>query len=233
MTLEDLPSRLYEQFAQMGQALADPTRLRIMNLLCQTERGVDDLADKLGHSAANTSAHLKVLQRARLVERRKQGRRVFYRLAGERALRLWLALRDTGLEQIPEAREAMSAHASEPALSPDLSGEKLLEKVKSGEVVLLDLRPTEEYDAGHLPSARSIPFSELEQRLGELDGDQTIVAYCRGPYCVAAIKGVEKLRQSGLDARRMPGGVAEWRVEGLPLETDAQPDHRADAGVNG
>lgn len=220
MALEDLPNRLYEQFAQMGKALSDPTRLRIMNLLCQTERSVDDLADKLGHSAANTSAHLKVLQRARLVERRKEGRRVFYRLAGESAIRLWLALRDTGLEQSPEAREAMRTYASEPALMPDLSGEELLERVRNGEVVLLDLRPPEEYSSGHLPKARSIPFSELEERLDELDDGRTIVAYCRGPYCVAAIKGVEALRACGLDARRLSGGVAEWKAGGHTLERD-------------
>lgn len=218
MTLEQLPSQLYEQFAQMGQALADPTRLRILNLLCQTERSVDELAQMLGHSSANTSAHLKVLQRARLVEKRKEGRRVYYSVAGERALRLWLALRDTGLEQIPEAREAMRAHAEEEALEPDLSGEALLEKVRNGEVVLLDLRPSEEFEAGHLPNARSIPYSELEKRMKELATDRTIVAYCRGPYCVSAIKGVDKLRQGGLDARRMPGGVAEWRAQGLTLE---------------
>jgi rhodanese-related sulfurtransferase/DNA-binding transcriptional ArsR family regulator len=222
MTLENLPDRLYEQFAQMGQALADPTRLRILNLLCQAERGVDDLAEKLGHSAANTSAHLKVLQQARLVDKRKKGRRVFYRLAGERALRLWLALRDTGLAELPEVREAMRTHATEPALWPELGGEELLEKVRSGEVVLLDLRPAEEYESGHIPQARSVPFAELEDRLEELDDDRTIVAYCRGPYCVAAIKGVERLRRGGLDARRLPGGIAEWRAERLPVESESE-----------
>jgi rhodanese-related sulfurtransferase/DNA-binding transcriptional ArsR family regulator len=226
MTLEDLPDRLYEQFARMGKALSDPTRLRVLNLLCQTERGVDDLADKLGHSAANTSAHLQVLQQARLVDKRKEGRRVFYRLAGDQALRLWLALRDTGLEQIPEVREAMRAHANEPALWSDIGGEALLEKVRGGEVVLLDLRPSEEFDSGHIPTARSIPFSELKDRLDELDDERTVVAYCRGPYCVAAIKGVDQLRQRGIDARRLPGGVAEWRAEGLPVDTDPKAQAR-------
>lgn len=220
MTLEDLPARLYEQFATVGQALADPTRLRILNLLCQSERSVDDLAGHLDHSAANTSAHLKVLQQAHLVERRKEGRRVYYRIAGEHGLRLWLALRDMGLEELPEVREAMRLHASEPALLPDLRGPELLEKVRRGEVVLLDLRPAEEFASGRIPRARSIPYHELEGRMGELDPSVSVVAYCRGPYCVAAIKGVERLREHGLDARRLPGGIAEWRAAGMPVEDE-------------
>lgn len=223
MTLENLPAHLYEQFARMGKALSDPTRLKILNLLCQTERSVDNLAEKLGHSSANTSAHLKVLQRAQLISRRKEGRRVFYRLAGEPALRLWLALRDTGLEQLPQAREAMNKYASEPQVVPDLGGQELLAKVKAGDVVLLDLRPSEEYDSGHLPNARSIPYAELEDRIEELDDHRRVVAYCRGPYCVAAIKGVDELRQHGIDARRLSGGVAEWRAAGHDVEVDSAP----------
>ena len=221
MTLEDLPERMYEQFARLGQALSDPTRLRILNRLCQTELSVRELAAPLGHSPANTSAHLQVLRRARLVTKRKEGRRVMYSIAGERALRLWLAIRDTALEQLPEVREAMRKYASDEALLPDLSGDELLEKVKSGEVALLDLRPATEYDSGHLPQARSIPHTELADRIGELDPDKTIVAYCRGPWCVAAIKGVQQLRDRGLDVRRLPGGVAEWRAEGRPLDFES------------
>ena len=219
MALQQLPQRLYEQFAEVGKALSDPTRLRIMNLLCQTERSVDDLAERLDHSTANTSAHLKVLKQARLVARRKEGRRVFYRLAGEHALRLWLALRDMGMAEIPEAREAMRTYAEEPALMENLSGEALLAKIRTGEVTLLDLRPREEYESGHMPQARSIPSEELEDRIQELPSDRTLIAYCRGPYCVAAIEGVEKLRQAGLDARRIREGIAEWKAAGLPIET--------------
>ncbi|MFW6058185.1 MAG: ArsR/SmtB family transcription factor, partial [Persicimonas sp.] len=167
---------------------------------------------------ANTSAHLKVLKRAHLVESRKEGRRKFYSLAGDSALHLWLALRDMGLQELPEVREAMRDHASEPALLPDLAGEELLEKVRSGDVVLLDLRPAEEYESGHIPYAQSLPGDQLEERLEELPEDRTVVAYCRGPYCVAAIKSVDKLREAGFEARRLAEGVAEWKAAGHPLE---------------
>ena len=226
MSLEDLPEKMYEQFAQLGQALSDPTRLRMLNRLCQTEHSVQQLADQLGHSAANASAHLKVLRRARLVEKRKEGRRVLYRIASRQALRLWLALRDTGLKELPEVREAMRRYADGDDVIPDLSGEKLLEQVKNGDIVLLDLRPTDEYESGHLPEARSIPHYEIEERIDELDADETIVAYCRGPWCVGAIKAVGKLRKQGLDARRLPGGVAEWKAEGRSVEFCAPREQR-------
>ena len=219
MTLEELPKQMYEQFARLGQALSDPTRLRIVNRLCQVEHSVRQLAEALGHSPANTSAHLQVLRRVQMVTKRKEGRRVLYSIADDRALRLWLALRDTALEQLPEVREAMRRYAEDDALMPDIGGDELLEKVRSGEIVLLDLRPSREYASGHLPDARSIPHTELEERIDELqDRDQTIVAYCRGPWCVAAIKSVHKLRQAGLDVRRLPDGVAEWRAEGRPVQ---------------
>ena len=217
MPLEDLPQHLYEQFAEMGKALSSPKRLQLINLLCQGEHAVAELADKTGMSPANTSAHLKKLRRANLVETRKEGRRVYHRLRDDSVVRLWLSLRDTGLDQIPEAREAMRTYASEPAADPDLTGEQLLEQLEEDEVVLLDLRPEEEYEAGHIPDARSIPYEELESRLDELPDDRTIVAYCRGPYCVAAIKGVQRLRDHGFDARRMVDGIAEWRADNLPL----------------
>lgn len=218
MSLENLPDHLYRVFATLGRATSDPTRLRILNLLCQTERSVDDLASRLGHSQPNMSAHLKVLAQANLITRRKEGRYVFYRLTSRRALRLWLALRDMGLQEIPAAREAMSTYAQEPALLPDLWGAELLEKVRSGEVTLLDLRPIEEFEAGHLPGARSLPADELAQRMRTLGADLTIVAYCRGPFCVAAIKSVARLRDAGFDVRRLRGGVAEWLDAGLELD---------------
>ena len=220
MTLQDLPQQMYEQFARLGQALSDPTRLRILNRLCQTEHSVRELAEQLGHSPANTSAHLQVLHRVQMVTKRKEGRRVLYSMANDRALRLWLALRDTALEQLPQVREAMRRYADDDVLMPDLSGDTLLEKLENGEIVLLDLRSRKEYESGHLPDARSIPHTELEQRIEELkETDKTIVAYCRGPWCVAAIKSVHTLREAGLDARRIPGGVAEWRVEGRAVQT--------------
>ncbi|MGM0556561.1 MAG: ArsR/SmtB family transcription factor [Myxococcota bacterium] len=219
MTLEELPSRLYDRFAQVGQALSDATRLRALNLLVQTERSVDELAGMLGHSVANTSAHLKVLQRANLVCSHKKGRRVFYEIAGAEALRLFLALRDMAMETVPQVREQLRTHASEPALLEDLTGEQLLEKIENGDVTLVDLRPPEEFEAGHIPSAQNLPFDHLEQLIDSLPDDRNIVAYCRGPYCVAAIKGVQGLRDAGLDARRIRFGIAEWKAEGLPVKS--------------
>lgn len=218
MNLETLPDELYQQFATLGQALSNDTRLRILNLLAQTERSVDDLASQLGQSVANTSAHLRVLRTAHLVDSRKDGRRVYYRLGSTSALKLWLALRDVGLERSPEAREAMRALASEPGLIPDLGEEELLNKVERGEILLLDLRPAEEYNAGHIPNALSIPHDELSQRIDELPQDREIVAYCRGPYCVAAIRGVEILRDTGRQARRLGPGIAEWIAAGRPVD---------------
>lgn len=218
MNLEELPNQLYQNFADVGQALSNDTRLRVLNLLAQTERSVEDLAQQLGQSTANTSAHLQVLRAAHLVDSRKAGRRVYYRMASTPALKLWLALRDVGLETLPEVREAMRRHASEPGLIPDLEGEELLNRVQTGDVVLLDLRPEEEYAAGHLPRAVSVPYDELSQRMSELPRDREIVAYCRGPFCVAAIRSIAELRDRGFRARRLAPGIAEWTAAGRQLE---------------
>ena len=129
-----------------------------------------------------------------------------------------MTLRDMGLEEMPAAREAMLTHATEPALRPDLWGDTLLAKVRDGEVVLLDLRPPEEFAAGHIPNARSIPFGELDQRMDELPSDKELVAYCRGPFCVAAIEGVRRLREAGFETHRVFGGVADWVDQGRTLE---------------
>ncbi|TDP77246.1 ArsR family transcriptional regulator [Bradymonas sediminis] len=221
MSLNELPSQLYTQFASIGQALSNDSRLRLLNLLAQSERSVDDLAGKLGQSVANTSAHLRVLKRAHMVSTRRDGRRVFYRLSGQPALKLWLALRDMGLESVPEVREAMRVHASDPDVIPDFEGAQLLDKVERGEVILLDLRPAEEYLAGHLPRAQSVPSAELSKRIDTLPRDREVVAYCRGPYCVAAIESVAKMRAQGISARRLAPGIAEWLAAGKTLETQS------------
>lgn len=221
MTLQELPSQLYSRFATVGQALSNDTRLRLLNLLAQSERSVDDLAGKIDQSVANTSAHLRVLKRAHMVSTRKEGRRVYYRLSGQPALKLWLTLRDMGLESLPEVREAMRTHANEPDIIPKYEGAELLGKVESGEVILLDLRPAEEYLAGHLPRAQSVPSAELSQRIDALPRDREVVAYCRGPYCVAAIESVAKMRAEGISVRRLAPGIAEWLAAGNTLETQS------------
>ena len=218
MPLEALPGTLYGAFSNLGKALSNASRLRILNLVSQCEMSVDELADALGHSTANTSAHLKVLHQAKLVRRRKDGKRVYYCIAGDNALRLWLALRDTAMAELPEVRELMCRYADEPHTLSVLEGDDVIQRAAAGEVILLDLRPPREYEAGHLPHARSIPAWELEERMGELPEGATVVAYCRGPYCVAEIKAARRLRQQGFEVHRLHHGHLEWRAAGRELE---------------
>lgn len=218
MALENLPSQLYQQFAHVGQALSSPQRIQVLNLLCQCERSVDELADELGQSAANTSAHLKVLREAHLIEIRREGRKVYCSLSSNSAIRLWMALRDFGLEKIPVVRELMREYAQEDVSMEQVVGEDLLEMVRAGTAVLLDIRPTSEFEAGHLPLARSIPSDELEARLRELPQDKIIVIYRRSPFCIGAIKAVQLLKDVGFQAKRLREGVAEWRAAGRTLE---------------
>jgi rhodanese-related sulfurtransferase/DNA-binding MarR family transcriptional regulator len=218
MSLETLPSDLYKMFADVGKALSSPSRLQLLNLLCQREHSVQELADKTDQSHANTSAHLRRLNEADLVDVTKKGRSSCYRVASRRVIRLWLTLRDLGIAEIPKAREAMEKFGRDPVLEPDLSGEQLLERVKEGDVTVIDLRPEDEFEAGHIPGARSIPYAELDERMDEIPDDAELVAYCRGPYCVAAIKGSQKLSEHGFDVSRTPDGIAEWRAQRLPLE---------------
>lgn len=213
-----LATRVYAQLARTAHALAEPTRLYIVNLLLQSERSVDELSEMIGHSAPNTSAHLKVLQSVNLLSRRREGRRVFYSVQHPAAVQLWLALRDMGLEVSPDIREAMRSAESDDAVVHNLNPAELLARMQSGEVLLLDLRPAVEYRAGHIPNAKSIPVDELEERLSELDPNTPIIAYCRGPFCLGAIGSVATLRERGFQAIRLFGGVAEWLAEGVPLE---------------
>jgi DNA-binding transcriptional ArsR family regulator/rhodanese-related sulfurtransferase len=218
MALENLPSRLYQQFARVGQALSSPPRIQVLNLLCQSERSVDELADELGQSSANTSAHLKVLREAHLIEIRREGRKVYCSLVSNSAIRLWMALRDFGLEEIPEVREMMREYAQEDVSMEQVVGEDLLEMVRAGDALLLDIRPAGEFEAGHLPLARSIPLDELEGRLSELPRDKIIVTYRRSPFCIGTIKAVQLLQKAGFRAKRLREGVAEWRAAGRTLE---------------
>ena len=219
--MKELATHAYEEMANIGRALGNPTRLKMMNLLMQSERSVDDLAEMIGHSAPNTSAHLKALQNAGLITRRRDGRHVYYRLAHRAALNLWLAIRDMGLDESPAVRQEMAKVPDHTSVVRTLDADALREGVQSGTLTLLDLRPAEEYRAGHLPSSRSIPFRELESRLDELDPNTQIVAYCRGPFCFAAIESIELLRRHGFDVVRMYGGIGDWLAQGHSLEGSA------------
>jgi rhodanese-related sulfurtransferase len=208
---------IYDQFARIGKATGSPRRLELIDLLCQGPQTVEVLAEKAGLSVANASQHLGVLGAARLVEAEKQGRFVTYRIADEavyeyiRSMRKLAESRLAEVEQITrrfmEGREGM-----EP-----VDRERLLKWVRKGMVTVLDVRPHDEYRAGHIPGAVSIPLKELEAHLSELPRDREIVAYCRGPYCVLAVQAVEILRNKGFSAVRLEDGVRDWRERGFPI----------------
>jgi rhodanese-related sulfurtransferase/DNA-binding transcriptional ArsR family regulator len=207
---------IFGEFARVGRATASPKRLEILDLLAQAPRAVEAIAEQTGLTLANASRHLQVLRGARLVEAEKQGRFVTYRLA-EGVLAFYVALRHLG-----EARYA-AVHATTRAFLADrdaleaVDAQALLDRALSGEVTVLDVRPPEEFNAGHLPNARSMPIRELRARLGELPRDREVVAYCRGPYCVYAIDAVHQLREAGFVAHRLEQGPPEWRAAGIPL----------------
>jgi rhodanese-related sulfurtransferase/DNA-binding transcriptional ArsR family regulator len=209
--------RLYEQFARAAKAVASPKRIELLELLAQGERSVEALAGSTGMGVTNTSAHLQVLRRAGLVATRKQATRVLYRLAGEEVAAFVVALRDLARSRLAEVDRVVADYfVARDALEP-VSRTELLERAGRGEVVILDVRPAEEFVAGHIPGALSVPLDQLDQALGRLPRRSRIVAYCRGPYCVLAPQAVQRLRAKGFDARRLVDGMPEWRLAGLPV----------------
>lgn len=218
MKSNPIRANLYELVARVGKALSSPKRLELIELLAQGEQSVDELARRCHIDIRLTSAHLRALRDARLVESRRDGKFIHYRLSGADVAELWLTLRGTAEEHLVELRMALGQIAAHlDALSPE-SRESLLAKARSGEVVVIDVRPGDEFAAGHLPHARSMPLNELEQRLDELPAGSQIVAYCRGPYCLMSDEAVRLLRARGYSARKISDGVAEWSRGGLPLE---------------
>jgi rhodanese-related sulfurtransferase len=211
---------IYEQLARIGKAIANRRRLELLDLLCQEPRTVEALAKEAGLGLANASQQLKALREARLVEAEKSGLFVTYRLADEQVCRFFRALRllaETRLVEIEEiTRRFLEAHQS---MQP-VDREQLLAKVRDGAVTVLDVRPPEEFHAGHLPGALSIPLKELERRLSELPRDREIVAYWRGPYCVLAVEAVEMLRARGFTAFRLEDGIPDWQARGYPITID-------------
>jgi DNA-binding transcriptional ArsR family regulator len=207
---------LFEAIALMGKAFASPVRLELLDLLAQAPRSVDELARASGQSTANTSQHLQALRAAGMVTRAREGTRVRYELAGDEALALWLALRDASAARLAEVERASREYLGEDV--DTIGREALLERLQRGDVVLVDVRPVEEYEAGHIEGARSIPLAELEVRLAELPPDAEVVAYCRGPFCAYAHEAVRQLRAGGRSARRLTEGWPEWR---LAAESDA------------
>lgn len=214
-------NRLHAAFALVGKALANPHRIELLDLLAQAERPVEALAARAEMSVALTSAHLQTLRRAGLVASRRDGNRVVYRISGEDAYVLLAALRAVATGRIAEAERAALAYLGDPMEA--VSREELIGRVTAGTAVVIDLRPPEEYAAGHVAGAISIPLPELAARLAELPADIEVVAYCRGPYCAMAPQGVALLRRLGRRATRMQDGFPEWRLAGLPVRTGREP----------
>jgi rhodanese-related sulfurtransferase len=208
---------IYEQFARVGKAVSSPKRLELLDLLCQTERTVESLAREAGLTIANTSRHLQVLRAARLVEARKQGLHVIYRVADPAVGEFIFAMRQLAEARLAEIERISRAFMGERESFEPVNGATLLDRVQAGEVTVLDVRPPEEYLSGHLPGAISVPLPDLKRRLAELPKDQEIVAYCRGPYCVLSAEAVKLLRAAGFRAVRIEEGVQDWQARGLPL----------------
>jgi len=209
---------IYEQFARIGKAFSSASRLELIDLLAQGERTVDELAEETEMSVANTSRHLQVLKGERLVRRRKEGTRAYYTLAGPEVYRAWKAVRTLAEARLAEVEETVKRYLSDREEMEALSPEELQERLEQDDVLVLDVRPEEEYEAGHIPGARSIPIDRLEARLEELPEDKDIVAYCRGPYCVYSDDAVRELREKGRNALRLTEGLPDWLVEGRPVE---------------
>jgi rhodanese-related sulfurtransferase/DNA-binding transcriptional ArsR family regulator len=213
---------LYGQFARIGKTLASPSRLELLALLAQGERTVDSLAAEIGLSLANASQHLQALRRASLVETRKDGVYVYYRLAAPAVYDVSRAIRTVAEHRLAELDHIVRQHFGDRAALEPVSMEELLARARSKDVVILDTRPVNEYAAGHIAGAISVPVDELHSRLRQLPKQKQYVAYCRGPYCVYADQAVELLRAKGRKARRLIEGFPEWRAAGYPIGTDGQ-----------
>ncbi len=211
-------NKLYEQFARLGKALASPHRLEIIEVLAQCERPVEALAAETGLTVANASQHLQVLRAARLVEVRREGVSMYYRLADSSVFRLWQAMRTVGEAQLAEIDRVVEIYLHDRQRLQPMTAQELLSRLNDEQVIVLDVRPEEDYIAGHLPHARSMPITTLEARLAELPTHKEIVAYCRGPYCVFADEAVALLREHGYQATRLYEGLPDWQLLGLPIE---------------
>jgi len=231
MAETNLKKAVYEQLARIGKAVASPPRLELLDLLCQGSRTVEALAREAGLSVANASQHLRVLHAARLVETRKDGLFVTYRLADQKVCEFYQVLRTLAESRLAEIEAIVRQFNNGRESMEPVDEQALLERMRRAEVIVLDVRPPEEYRAGHIPGAISIPLKELEAHLSRLPRGREIAAYCRGPYCVLAVEAVELLRARGFQAVRLKDGVPEWRAEGLPIEVGEEP--RPEAGTPG
>ena len=218
MSSGDFKQNLFAQFARIGKALSHGNRLELLEFLAQGEYSVEALAQVAGLTMANTSQHLQVLRQAGLVIARKEGLRVYYRLSGDEVIRLLTQVREVAERHVADVERLVNTYLTVKDELEPLPRQALLQRVKQGLVTVLDVRPPQEYAAGHLPNAINIPLKELERQLVRLRNSPDIVAYCRGPYCILAFEAVARLRQQGIKARRLEGGFPEWKMAGLPVE---------------
>jgi rhodanese-related sulfurtransferase/DNA-binding transcriptional ArsR family regulator len=213
-------SQVNEQFTRIAKAIANTHRLELVDLLAQGERSVEELAIATALSIANASQHLQVLREVHLVESRKEGQRVYYRLADPEVFKLLQVIRDVAVHQLAEVDRIVNTYVSARQSLEPVTPTELLDRLRDPGLVVLDVRPVMEYRQGHIAGARSIPIDELAARLHELARDQEIVAYCRGPYCVFADEAVELLSAQGYHARRLQEGYPDWKIAGLPTESE-------------
>jgi rhodanese-related sulfurtransferase len=210
---------IYEQFSRIGKAVSSPKRLELLDLLCQGAKNVETLARETGLTLANASQHLQTLRAARLIEAQKEGLHVTYQLCDPKVCAFFRSMRVLAESQLAEIEMIKRRFLENREGMEPVDRNDLLERVKQGAVTVLDVRPVEEYRAGHIPGALSVPLAELEKRFSKLPRDQQIVAYCRGPYCVLAVQAVEMLRQRGFQAIRLEEGVQDWQAMGLRVDT--------------
>ena len=213
---------LFSQFARVGKALGNGNRLELIEYLAQGERSVDELAQVAGLTMANTSQHLQQLRQAGLVTARKDGLKVYYRLSGDDVIRLFHALRQVAERHLAEVDRLVNSFLTVKDNLEPVPARELLDRARQGLVTVIDVRPPEEYVAGHVPGAVNIPLAELEQQMQLLDPNQEVVAYCRGPHCVLAFEAVAQLRRKGIKARRLEDGYPEWKTAGLPVEQEPE-----------
>ena len=221
MDKREFKDRLYTQFARVGRALASPHRLELLDLMAQGERSVEELAGETSLTVANTSQHLRALHQAELVANRRAGTRVLYRLAGPEVFTLWQSLRRTAEVQLAEVDRVTTTYLSHRDELEAIGPEALLQRLADDQVILLDVRPALEFEQGHIAGARSIPLEELAERMAELPTDRTVVAYCRGPYCVFADEAVQLMHTQGRPALRLTTGYPEWAADGLPTHRNS------------
>jgi len=221
--MDEARTQVFDQLAVVGKAFANAKRLELVELLSQGERTVDSLGTEAGIGVTTASAHLQVLKLSSLVRTRKEGTKVHYRLAGEEVADLYSSLRSVALLYSADVERALWSYlgVGRHGDVDEVTREQLLERLDRGDVVVLDVRPEEEFAAGHIPGARSVPFAEIEGALADLTDDREVVAYCRGTYCVMASDAVRLLHAAGITAHRLQDGMLEWRLAGLPMETGA------------